>query len=89
MHTYHIGCSGLVISDSGESGQSILVHIDPEWIAGGHHHVYPQVKLEPINYKRLWVESKSTSILFSAKRIRVVRLCESSMSREAWSNSIS
>lgn len=50
---HQVFCAGVGVGGGGEASQAFIVHKDPERVTGGHQHVNPQVKLEPVNDKGL------------------------------------
>lgn len=57
--TYHIAVGRLTVGHGSKATQTILVHIDPQGVTGGHQHVDTQVKLEAINDEGLCANTPS------------------------------
>ena len=56
MHTtHHIAIGWLTVGHGGKAAQTILVHVDPQGVTGGHQHVDTEVKLEAIDDEGLCV----------------------------------
>lgn len=56
---HQVVCVGLRVRGSGKASQAFVVHKHPERVTGGHQHINPKVKLEPIDDERLGGEERS------------------------------
>lgn len=50
---------GMGVRGGGKPSQSFIVHENPERVTGGHQHVNPEVKLEPVDDEGLGGEERS------------------------------
>lgn len=56
---HQIVCVGMGVRGGGKASQSFIVHKNPERVTGGHEHINPKVKLEPVDDEGLGGEKKS------------------------------
>lgn len=57
---HQVVCAGVGVRGGGKASQSFIVHKNPERVTGGHQHVDPQVKLEPVNDEGLGERREDT-----------------------------
>lgn len=60
---HQVVCVGMGVRGGGKASQSFIVHKNPERVTGGHQHINPKVKLEPVNDEGLGREERSHSIV--------------------------
>lgn len=56
---HQVFCVGVGVRGSGKASQSFIVHKNPERVTGGHQHINPEVKLEPVDDEGLGGEKRS------------------------------
>lgn len=59
LSAHQVFCVGVRVRGSSKASQSFIVHKNPERVTGGHQHINPKVKLEPVDDEGLGGEKRS------------------------------